>query len=225
MRIAAVLREVQDRGEELDAETVARAVEMGRRQWEEQQAKPSVPVEKIAPHFESIVYYVLRGPLVKIGTTVRPARRFAALMPDAILAVEPGDKRRERQRHAEFRPLRVGTSEYFQRSQELDAHIERVRAEFGAPNPSWPTTQDLGRPRPDFHPAPPPAVSADTATVREAARVLGVAANTISGWVYRQLLSPVGKNEQGRPLYLLDEMRFLAGRSKDLVAARKVSAK
>ncbi|WP_329184091.1 hypothetical protein [Actinacidiphila glaucinigra] len=45
-------------------------------------------------------------------------------MPDDILAVEPGDRLDERQRHLQFRHLPVGTSEYFQQADDLTAHVQ-----------------------------------------------------------------------------------------------------
>ncbi|MGW0905011.1 hypothetical protein [Streptomyces sp. NPDC002853] len=83
-----------------------------------------------------IVYYILRGPLIKIGTTTRPRARFDSLMPDAVLAVEPGDKELEGLRHTQFEPLRdrnVGR-EYFTPGSELIAHIRVLREEQGVPH-------------------------------------------------------------------------------------------
>jgi hypothetical protein len=221
MHIAAVLRQLRDAGVTLDAATVAEAVEAGRQRWTDAQAPP-VPQAPIAPAFDSIVYYLLRGPLVKIGTTRDPASRFASLMPDRILAVEPGRQPLERQRHVQFTRLRVGTSEYFEQAPDLSAHIEAVRKQYGTPNPDWPTTENLTRSRTDFYPAPPPALSPEMVTVAEAARRLTIRVNTVSNWVYRGLVKPVSRNELGRPLYLLDDMSFLADRSSALADSRTI---
>jgi hypothetical protein len=83
-----------------------------------------------------IVYYLLRGSLVKIGTTTRPRQRFDALMPDAVLAIEPGNKELERLRHTQFANLRdpnVGR-EYFTPGPELTALIRELREEGGVPH-------------------------------------------------------------------------------------------
>lgn len=83
-----------------------------------------------------IVYYILRGSLIKIGTTTRPRQRFDSLMPDVVLAVEAGDKELERIRHAQFEPLRdrnVGR-EYFTPGPELIALIRQLRDEGGVPH-------------------------------------------------------------------------------------------
>ncbi|MFJ5217190.1 GIY-YIG nuclease family protein [Streptomyces sp. NPDC088354] len=221
MHIAAALREARDSGIKLTEETVRESVETGRRRQASEQPAP-VATEPVTPDFPSIVYYVLRGPLVKIGTTINPASRFASLMPDDILAVEPGDRLDERQRHLQFRHLRVGTSEYFQQADDLTAHVRSIRCEYGAPNPDWPTTKNLNRSRADFFPQPPSATSPDMVTLGEAADAVGVRRGTVSGWIYRNLLAPVGKSGRGRPLYLLDDVKFLADRSADLTRSRVV---
>ncbi|MFD4547268.1 hypothetical protein [Streptomyces sp. NPDC058466] len=83
-----------------------------------------------------IVYYILRGSLIKIGTTTRPRQRFDSLMPDAVLAIESGDKELEHLRHVQFEPIRdrnVGR-EYFNPGPELIALIRQLREEGGVPH-------------------------------------------------------------------------------------------
>ena len=83
-----------------------------------------------------IVYYILRGVLIKIGTTTRPRQRFDSLMPDAVLAIEPGNKDLERLRHTQFGPLRnrdVGR-EYFTPGPALLDLIRQLRKEQGVPH-------------------------------------------------------------------------------------------
>ncbi len=83
-----------------------------------------------------IVYYLLRGSLIKIGTTTRPRARFDALMPDAVLAVEPGDPALERIRHDQFGPFRnrdVGR-EHFDPNPVLINHIRKLREQYGVPD-------------------------------------------------------------------------------------------
>ncbi|WP_089117116.1 GIY-YIG nuclease family protein [Streptomyces sp. SS07] len=85
---------------------------------------------------DGIVYYILRGPLIKIGTTTRPRSRFDTLMPDAVLAIEPGGKDLERLRHTEFASLRdpnVGR-EYFTPGSDLLDLIRQLREEGGVPH-------------------------------------------------------------------------------------------
>lgn len=82
-----------------------------------------------------IVYYILRQRLIKIGTTIRPLQRFADLMPDAILAAEPGGEDLERKRHREFRAVRspAAKGEYFLAVPALVDHIRALREEHGVP--------------------------------------------------------------------------------------------
>jgi hypothetical protein len=193
--IAMVLREAQEAEVELDEAAISEAVRVGRERWANRKVPETSP-ERIAPAFPSIVYYVRRGLLVKIGTTRRPEQRFLNLLPDEILAVEPGGRTDERRRHVQFKHLRLGTSEHFKPAPDLLEHVAAVRDEHGVPDPSWPTAANLDRARLDFHNVKPPSPSSpEVVTVSEGARRLGVRPNTVSGWVYRGLLRPVGNGE------------------------------
>jgi T5orf172 domain. len=77
---------------------------------------------------QPIVYYVLHGGLVKIGTSTNLKRRLESLQPEGLLAVEPGDVRVERSRHREFAEWH-SHGEWFLPSSPLEAHMERLRAE------------------------------------------------------------------------------------------------
>lgn len=223
VQITQALRDARDAGAGLTTATVAEAVRLGRQRYSEQaESPPDGPNEPIAPAFESTVYYILRGRFVKIGTTRHPDTRFSDLVPDRILAVEPGDRAVERKRHVQFRHLRNGTSEYFEQGDDLMAHVAAVRAEYGAPNPAWRSVETIDRPRPDFHISPPAATSAELVTAAEGADRLGVRRNTVAGWVHRKRLRPVGKGGANRPLYFLDDMKFLAGRSAAMTETRVV---
>jgi hypothetical protein len=85
------------------------------------------------------VYYVRIGDVIKIGTTGAFKQRMNTLMPDEILAVEPGGLQLERLRHREFAHLRV-RGERFSPGDDLMAHIASVRAE----HPEFP---EAGTPR------------------------------------------------------------------------------
>ena len=79
----------------------------------------------------SIVYYVRRGDgAIKIGTTTKPADRWAALRwehgPLEILLTHCGDGERERQMHARFADLRL-EGEWFRAELELLMWIATVR--------------------------------------------------------------------------------------------------
>lgn len=220
-QIAQALLEAREAGAELDAAAVEEAIHVGRQRHAAPPEELSAE-ERIAPAFKSIVYYLLRGPLVKIGTTRRPESRFASLMPDRIMAIEPGDRSVERERHQQFKHLRHGTSEYFSQGDDLAAYIDTVRAQYGAPNPAWPSIERIDRPRIDFHIAPPAASSAELVTATQGADRVGARRNTVAVWARRGRLSPVGTNERGQSLYFLDDVKFLAARSAAMTAARVV---
>jgi hypothetical protein len=87
---------------------------------------PDLPLPRI-----HVVYYLRLDERVKIGTTVNPRQRFAALRvgvagAEELLAFEPGDRTVERRRHVEFADDRLGTSEWFALSPALHAHIEAL---------------------------------------------------------------------------------------------------
>lgn len=84
---------------------------------------PELPPPRI-----DVVYYLRRGGSVKIGTTVNPRQRFSALPHDEVLAFERGDRTLERQRHEQFDGDRLGTSEWFDLSPRLRAHIDALAA-------------------------------------------------------------------------------------------------
>lgn len=81
-----------------------------------------------------VVYYVRRGSFVKIGTTTNLRTRMRDLMPDEVLAVEPGSYTRERTLHRRFASVRIAPEcEYFRLTEELKDHIAQVVARHGVP--------------------------------------------------------------------------------------------
>lgn len=112
-------------------------------------ATPQVIRTKSAAAY--VVYYIANPELrsdrgvvkaVKIGTSSSFRDRFAAVKTEApgslLLAVEPGHFELERARHHQFRDLRLRTphgraSEWFMKSDELMAHINALRSEWGDP--------------------------------------------------------------------------------------------
>ena len=105
--IAAVLRDMKDAGVELDANIVSAAVKLGRQRLEQSRRahqNSSRPVSLVSAS-DSIVYYIRRGSLIKIGTTTDPMKRFRDLLPDEICAIEPGGTGQEALRHRQFRHL------------------------------------------------------------------------------------------------------------------------
>jgi len=84
---------------------------------------PELPLPRV-----DIVYYLRRGDSVKIGTTFHPRHRFGAIPHDEVLAFELGARALEQQRHAEFADDRLGTSEWFELTPRLRAHIAALAA-------------------------------------------------------------------------------------------------
>lgn len=88
---------------------------------------------------DGVVYYIRRGRYVKIGTTTNLRARLRDLMPDEVLAVEPGSYLLESQLHAQFASIRYRPDrEYFELTTELQAHIDAVVDKNGAPPPDLP---------------------------------------------------------------------------------------
>lgn len=75
------------------------------------------------------VYYVRIGDRIKIGVTGGFRQRMAVLMPDEILAVEPGSPELERARHKQFRHLQI-RGERFSPAEDLLSHIAMIRDHY-----------------------------------------------------------------------------------------------
>lgn len=86
----------------------------------------AVPDHELPPPRVDVVYYLRWRDRVKIGTTANPRQRFAAIRHEALLAFERGDRAVERRRHGEFAAERGGTSEWFELSPRLLAHIDAL---------------------------------------------------------------------------------------------------
>lgn len=93
-----------------------------------------------ANRHEPIIYYMRMDRLVKIGTTTNICARVSAVMPQGVLAVEPGDRRREQLRHRQFRAFHSHL-EWFWLRETLWEYIVDLRARFekaqGYPTEDW----------------------------------------------------------------------------------------
>lgn len=101
--------------------------------------KPPPPDPDDWSRSRSVIYY-MRTPdqrHIKIGYTIHLPDRMSQLRVsrDALLAVEPGWKETERERHAQFAEERQGKGrrEDFNPSRRLLAHIDVARSKFGEP--------------------------------------------------------------------------------------------
>ncbi|WP_328336758.1 GIY-YIG nuclease family protein [Streptomyces violaceus] len=119
-------------------------VDIGREEARRTEAKRKEEAERLAATKADsygsaehpVVYYVLRGKYVKIGTTANLRERMRDLMPDAVLAVEPGGRVLERRLHGHFARIRYSRDrEYFLLTDELQEHIDAVIAKHGPPPP------------------------------------------------------------------------------------------
>jgi hypothetical protein len=107
-----------------------------RMKWEQEraQAVAAAPLRRANPDVEGIVYYIRINGQVKIGYTKNLRSRSRAYPPGSeLLAVEPGTRETERERHSLFsRDLAQGR-EWFHESDALTEHIAALVAEFGRP--------------------------------------------------------------------------------------------
>jgi hypothetical protein len=203
--IAAVLQEFREADIEIDATAAGMAIKLGRQRWGSGGDRTVLVQKTLASSAESIVYYIRRGALIKIGTTTRPHKRFGELMPDEILAIEPGGRSQESARHLQFLHLRARPAgEYFRDAPDLLDHIRDIRSTYGDPDPSWPTSAATGKPW-----RLPLASSIDTLTTEEAEEQLGIKPVTIRSWVRRGRIEPAGKDHRHRVLFYREHLTRL----------------
>lgn len=121
------------------------------------------------------VYYIrLRG-CIKIGFTINMKARMGQLMPDKILATEPGTRKLEARRHKQFDKLRADIGrEYFKPESDLMDHIAAVRKEHG--EPAMTDWADRNR-----------VVS--VMTIEDAAKIANVNIRTLYRWVEEERLT------------------------------------
>jgi len=227
---AAILREMAAAGVEINEVTHGIAAKVAahrmktvdsKRQAARRIAFVSVPLASMG----SIVYYVRRGDLIKIGFTEDPAQRFSALLPDEILAFEPGGRNEETFRHRQFDHLR-GRGENFRQAPELLEHIRSVREMYGDPDPAWPTVSNHRKSRKATMQAAmqvpgPDSGDGETLTVPELSERLQVKIGTMRAWVWQGKLPLVGHNEHGLRVYPLEQATVL----RDKLVARKNATK
>lgn len=86
------------------------------------------------PDADGVVYYMRINGQIKIGYTGNLKQRSKAYPPGTeLLAVEPGTRDTERERHIQFGRFRVRGREWFLESPELAAHITELASEHGVP--------------------------------------------------------------------------------------------
>lgn len=81
------------------------------------------------------IYYLLIGDTIKIGYTTHVNTRMRAYPPNAqLLAVEPGTKRLERDRHIHFDAHLSRGREWFRDAPEIRTWTDTLIAEYGDPS-------------------------------------------------------------------------------------------
>lgn len=107
------------------------------------------------------VYYVAVGERIKVGFATDVNKRLRAYPPEStLLAVHPGTPTLEKDMHNKLAVWRVAGREWYSRSDEVLAHIDRVLAEFGPPPAKFqPAFREPGRPRTKQGPKPKTRVS------------------------------------------------------------------
>lgn len=91
------------------------------------------PDADLPPPRVDVVYYLRFDERFKIGTTANLRQRLAAIRHHELVALERGDRLRERMRHAQFARTRHAGTEWFAPSPELAAHLEMLRAGIDDP--------------------------------------------------------------------------------------------
>lgn len=219
---AAILREMAESGVKIDEVTHGIAAKVAahrmktadsKRQAARRMTFVSVPLASMG----SIVYYIRRGDLIKIGFTEDPAQRFSALLPDEILAFEPGGRNEETFRHRQFDHLR-GRGENFRQAPELLEHIRSVREMYGNPDPAWPTVANHRKSLKAAVQVPgPDDDGGETFTVPELSERLQVKIGTMRAWIQYGKLPLAGHNEYSLRVYSLAQATAL----RDKLVARK----
>ena len=87
-----------------------------------------LPDGDLAPPRVDVVYYLRFDDRVKVGTTANLRQRLGAIWHEELVALERGDRHRERMRHGQFAATRHPGTEWFAPSPELEAHLVALRA-------------------------------------------------------------------------------------------------
>lgn len=80
-------------------------------------------------HDTAVVYYIIHGNRIKIGTSRNWRERLRQLPCDRVLALEPGTEGVEGQRHLQFDSTRIEGTEWFSESDALWDHVMKLSDE------------------------------------------------------------------------------------------------
>lgn len=97
--------------------------------------RPRVPKQREKPPTD-VVYYLRFQDRIKIGTTTDLTQRLSNIPHDRLLAIEPGGRHLEHERHAQFADAHA-YREWFHPTTDLLEHIDTVLMQHGNPDLLW----------------------------------------------------------------------------------------
>lgn len=106
-------------------------------EWEKNRARmvAAAPLRRADPTAEGVVYYMRINGRIKIGYTSDLTKRSRAYPPDTeLLAVEPGGRDLEHQRHVQFARYLDRGREWFTEGPLLVEHIRSVADSYSVPS-------------------------------------------------------------------------------------------
>lgn len=124
----------------LDPDIMRRAIRAGEIERPDAVVPAYPEPEYTCDPVQPVVYYMMIGQMVKIGTSANLVQRIDQIGPMDVLAVEAGGVEVERERHRQFGRLRCHREWFYFRG-DLPAHIGQMRAQFeanyGEPFDDW----------------------------------------------------------------------------------------
>lgn len=125
----AALNRVKEMFEQQTTERAIRAA-----QWKAEDERYEADKAALRQDREGFVYYLHVGDRIKVGYSVDVKRRMRAYPPGSqLLAVEPGDRDLERQRHHQFAGSRTDGREWFRPTPDLLELVAEIVAVHGEP--------------------------------------------------------------------------------------------
>lgn len=209
-----------------EPEIMKRAITAGRAAWELAGQRESLEeviaavVNRSGVTHPDLVYYIRMGNLIKIGTTTNLRHRLDTLSGQGVLAVEPGGRKRESSRHAQFACAR-SHREWFHPASELMDHILRLRSSLEEvaeesvdawiarellDRKDWRPREVEGRGRRSQANQRNGYASKGLVTATDAARVAGVTVASINSWRSRGRLQSAKNGNTGVHLYRLSDV-------------------
>lgn len=162
-----------------------------------------------------IVYYMRMSELVKIGTTTNIHVRLKVVGAQGVMAVEPGGRRLEAERHEQFAHLR-SHGEWFLLSDVLGIHIAEARRRFevgaGQTVEQWLNEHQYpyrrgrapGTAQRVAHVVVPPTQPIDgLLCTRDVIAAIGVSRALFAYWRKMDKIHPALRDDAGRPFYRL----------------------